>query len=61
MKPAATRKLIRWARAAGDHSGPAGEFRKVGSVLVARGGNLVHEYYADATGVASPRNTRSAT
>jgi CubicO group peptidase (beta-lactamase class C family) len=39
----------------------SGEFQKIGSVLVARGGSLVHEFYATGTGAATRRNTRSAT
>jgi CubicO group peptidase (beta-lactamase class C family) len=39
----------------------AGEYRKIGSVLVARDGDLVHEFYAAGTGPGTLRNTRSAT
>lgn len=39
----------------------AGEFKKITSILVARGGKLGYEFYAEGTGSEDMRNTRSAT
>jgi CubicO group peptidase (beta-lactamase class C family) len=39
----------------------AGEFKKIGSILVARHGKLVYETYFDGSDAAALRDTRSAT
>jgi CubicO group peptidase (beta-lactamase class C family) len=39
----------------------AGTFHKITSVLVARGGQVIHETYFDEAGAEGRRNTRSAT
>lgn len=38
-----------------------GEFKKIGSILVARHGKLVYEGYFDSSDASAPRDTRSAT
>jgi CubicO group peptidase (beta-lactamase class C family) len=58
--PAAPGKLDASRLAAMEEAVGTGQFKKIGSVLVARDGKILYEHYFDGDG-ATLRNTRSAT
>lgn len=57
----ATQKIDAVKLTAMDEAIKKGTFQQITSVLIARGGQLVHEAYYDANGVEGARNTRSVT